>query len=184
MPAGPAPDNRDLLASLVGVDLRRDPAFFPALVDDGAFDRLDGHRGVDNVDRAAGLARGGTDAAGEFGEVVGGVKVLQRLQPIALVDEIVPVGDLVVHRAAVVAVGHAAIHAACRLLAGAGIAERNDELVVVLQPLRDGTILAILAVDFEEACDLAHIQLLPGDGAPAAVLMFPAASLTQAAPSM
>ena len=34
-------DDGDLLAGLVRVDLGHDPAFFPALVDDGAFDRLD-----------------------------------------------------------------------------------------------------------------------------------------------
>src|SRR5690606_20691735 len=102
----------DGLAGLFRVRLRGDPAFSPALVDDRAFDRLDGDGHVLDVQRAARLAGGGADAAGELREVVGGVKVPERLQPFAAIDEVVPVRDLVVHRTAGVTVGHAAIHAA------------------------------------------------------------------------
>src|SRR5262249_47588409 len=112
----PRSDDGDLLAGLFGVDLRLDPAFFPALVDNGAFDRLDGDGRLDDVDRAARLAGCGADAAGELREIVGRVEVAERLHPVAPVDEVVPVGDLVVHRTAGVAIRHPAIHAARRLL--------------------------------------------------------------------
>ena len=159
-PAGPEPIDGDRLAGLARIDLRGDPALFPALVDDGAFDRLDGHRGVRDVERAARLAGRRADAAGELGEVVGRVQVLERLQPVALVDEVVPVRDLVVHRAAVVTVGDAAIHAARRLVAGALVAQRDDELVVVASAARRPVVVAVAAVDLEEASDLAHDVLL------------------------
>ena len=50
------------------------------------------------------------------GKVVGRVQVLQRRLPLVAVDEVVPVGDQVVDRAALVAERDAAIHAARRLL--------------------------------------------------------------------
>src|SRR5690606_9642493 len=102
------------------------------------------------------LARGGADAAGELGEVVGGVKVPERLQPFAAIDEVVPVRDLVVHRTAGVTVGHAAIHAARRLFARGLVAQRDDELAIRLQPLVDRLVVAVATIDLEKACDLAH----------------------------
>src|SRR5262249_42058889 len=72
------------------------------------------------------LARGRADAAGELGEVVGLVQPLQRLAPQPAVDEVVPLRDEVVDRAAGshaleegagVAEGDAAVHAAGALLA-------------------------------------------------------------------
>ena len=68
------------------------------------------------IERAGLLARSRADAAGKLREIVGRVEVAGGLAPVVLVDEIVPVGDLVVHRTARVAIGDAAIHAARRLL--------------------------------------------------------------------
>ena len=45
-------------------------------------------------------------------------RLRERLLPVAVIDEVVPVGDLVVDRAAGVTIGNAAIHAARRLLRG------------------------------------------------------------------
>ena len=59
-----------------------------------------------------GLARRRAHAARHLGEVVGRVQVERRRLPLVAVDEVVPVGDLVVHRAAGVAIGDAAVHAA------------------------------------------------------------------------
>jgi hypothetical protein len=42
-------------------------------------------------------------------------RLRERLLPLAVVDEVVPVRDLVVHRTAVVTIGNAAVHAARRL---------------------------------------------------------------------
>ena len=73
---------------------------------------LDGHRHVIDVERAGGLARRRAHAARHLGEVVGRVQVLRRLLPVGVIDEVVPVGDLVVDRAAGVTIGDAAVHAA------------------------------------------------------------------------
>src|SRR5262245_64343945 len=109
--------HRHLLAGDPGRRLRLDPAVLPGAIDDHAFDRLDGDRALDEVERAGGLARRRTDASGELGEIIGRVQVDDRVLPVAAIDEVVPVGDLVVHRTAGVAIRDAAIHAARRLVA-------------------------------------------------------------------
>jgi hypothetical protein len=76
-PAGPEPTTATL-AGLLRRRLRLDPAFFPAAVDDLAFDGFDGDRVVVDVQRAGRLAGRGADAAGEFREIVGGVQVVER----------------------------------------------------------------------------------------------------------
>ena len=68
---GTRTDDGHGLAGLLRIDLRPDPAVFPTLVDDGAFDGLDGDRGIRNVERASRLARGRADAAGKFREIIG-----------------------------------------------------------------------------------------------------------------
>ena len=114
-------DHRDLLAGLVRGRLRLDPAALEGAVGDRAFDGFDGDRVVVDVQRAGGFAGRRADAAGHLREIVGGVQVDRGFLPVAPVDEIVPVRDLVVDRAAgrlrhglvgAVAIWHAAIHAA------------------------------------------------------------------------
>src|SRR6185436_8943072 len=70
--------------------------------------------------------------AGELGEVVGGVQHIERLLPVLLEDEVVPVRDDIVDRATGHAKRDAAIHAARTLNARFLIAERMHELVPVL----------------------------------------------------
>src|SRR5574337_1095097 len=123
--------NRDLLAGPPRGLLGLDPALAEGAVGDRAFDRLDRDRRLLEVERAGGLARGGADAAGDLREIVGRVEVARGLPPVAAIDEIVPVGDLVVDRAAGVTIGDAAVHAARRLPARRLFAQRNDELAVV-----------------------------------------------------
>src|SRR5690606_15660467 len=114
-------DDGDLLAGLGLGQLGLDPAGLDGLVGNGLFDRLDGDGGVFQVQRAGFLAGGGADAAGELGEVVGGVEVARSLFPVVVIDEVIPVRDLVVDRAARVAMAErdAAIHAAGRLIGDA-----------------------------------------------------------------
>ena len=92
-------DDGDLLAGLArrqfGLQPLRDGA-----VGDRAFDRLDGDRVVVDVERAGRLARRRADAAGHFREIVGRVQVARGLLPVAAIDEVVPVRNLVVDRAA------------------------------------------------------------------------------------
>src|SRR6201999_1352059 len=162
---GAGADHRNLLAGLCGGGLTLEPAVLPGAVDDGAFDGLDGDRVVVDVQRAGRLARRGTDTAGELREIVGRVQVARGLFPVALIDEVVEVGDLVVDRAArrarrhrpgAVAIGNAAIHAARGLVARLFLRKRNDEFVVVLHALGDRRVLAVVALDFQKTRDLAH----------------------------
>ena len=73
-------DDGDALAGLRGRRLRRDPALFPALVDDEMLDRLDADRIVVDVERARRLARRRAHAAGELGKVVRRVQHVERLR--------------------------------------------------------------------------------------------------------
>jgi hypothetical protein len=133
-----------------------DPAFLEAAVDDRAFDAFDRDRRIDDVERAGGLARGGADAAGKLGEIVGRMKDRERVFPVVLVDEVVPVRDDVVHRTAVVTIGNAAIHAARGLLAQLVLRQRERELLVVRQPFLRVEIGALEPIVFEKTGFLAH----------------------------
>ena len=123
------------LPVFVSARLRRHPAFLEGLVGDGAFDGLDGDRVVVDVERAGGLARRRAHAPRHLREVVGRVQVERRRLPLVAVDQVVPVRDLVVHRAAVVAVGDAAVHAARGLLLHLLLGQRLDELAPMLHAL-------------------------------------------------
>jgi len=96
------------------------------------------------------------DAAGHLGEIVGGVKVARRLLPVGVIDEVVPVGDLVVDRAALVAIGDAAIHAAGGLLGHLRIAERHEELAVMADAIGRRLVAPVLPLDLEKSRDLSH----------------------------
>ena len=160
-------DHGDRFAGLLGRHLRCHPAFFPPAINDRAFDRLDRHRLVDDVQCAGRLAWGGADAAGEFGEVVGGMEHRQRPLPIRFVNEVVPVRDQVVHRTAVVTIGNAAIHAARGLPRQRAFIRLDDEFAVVLQPLLRIEIIPLTAVQLEKSGILAHVSLpLPIEGPP------------------
>ena len=158
-------DHGNLLAGLLRGDFRLEPAIVPGAVDDRAFDGLDGDRVVVDVERAGGFARRRTDAAGEFRKIVGRVQVARGLFPIALVDQIVEVRNLVVDRATrrarrdragAVAIGNAAIHAARGLVARFLLAQGNDEFAIVFDALGHRRVLAIVTLDLEKTCDLAH----------------------------
>src|SRR5262249_20811232 len=115
-PGRPRSDDRDPLAGPPFGRLGRDPTLLERPVGDGALDRLDGDRLVVDVERAGGLTRRRAHAARYLRKVIGRMQVERRRLPLVAIDEIVPVGDLVVHRAAVVTVGNAAVHAARGLL--------------------------------------------------------------------
>ncbi len=154
----PRADHRHLLAGLHRGGLGHHPAHAPGLVGDRLFDGLDRDRLVLEVEGAGLLAGRGADAAGEFRKVVGGVQVARRLLPVRVEDEVVPVGDLVVDRAArrAVAERDAAIHAARRLLLQVVLVERQGEFEEVAHAVGRELILLLLPVELEEACDLAH----------------------------
>ena len=149
-------DHRNLAAGLFGRRFGEDPAFLPGAVDDRAFDRLDGHRVVVEVERARRLAGRWAQPAGEFREIVGRVQIDGGGLPITAIDEIVPVRDLVVHRTAVVTIRYAAIHAARRLVAVGFLRQRNDEFLEMANAIGGRRVAPIATIDFEKAGDLAH----------------------------
>ena len=109
-PGGAGADDGDLLAGAHRRRLGHDPAFLEALIDDGALDGLDRDRRLVDAEDARAFARRRADAAGELGEVVGLVQPFERFLPQAAIDEVVPLGDEVVDRAA----GRPCLRAACR----------------------------------------------------------------------
>src|SRR5208282_903422 len=158
---GTRADDGDLLAGPLLRRLGRDPALREGAVDDRAFDRLDRHRRVLNVERAGRFARGGAHTAGEFGEVVGREQIARRLLPVAAVDEVVPVRNLVVDRAAVVTIRDAAVHAARRLIAGRLFAQRKNELPIMANSVRGRGVAPVRPIDFQKTRHLAHARSFP-----------------------
>src|SRR5216683_3179674 len=108
--------DRDLLTSLARIRLWRDPSLGPCVVDDVFFDGLNRYRIIIDIEDARLFARRGAYAAGEFGKVVGPMETVDRLAPVAAINQIVPIGNYVPERAALVAEGDAAIHTARALL--------------------------------------------------------------------
>jgi len=97
---------------------------------------FDGHRVLVNRQCAGRLARCRTDAAREFREVIGGVKLNQGLLPSSPVDQVVPVRDQVAKRAARMAKGYATAHASAALVSGLLLSPMLVELAVVLDAFR------------------------------------------------
>ena len=134
-----------------------DPAFVPGAIDDRELDLLD-RDGVALVDLedAGCLTRRRAQPAGELGEVVRAVELLDRLLPAVAVDEVVPVGDQVSERTAVVAERNATFHAARRLFTQLGQRERSDELAEVADPLARGTFGCLEAAHLQERAEPPH----------------------------
>ena len=162
---GAGADDGDLLAGALGRRAGDDPAIVPTLVDDRDLDVLNRDGRLVHAEHARAFARGGADAAGEFREVVGLVEAFERLMPEALVDEVVPLGDQVVDRAAAghpadelarVAERYAAVHAASALLLELLV----GVMVVNLFPIADaGEGIAIrreFALEFDKSGRFSH----------------------------
>lgn len=69
-----------------------------------------------DAEHARGLARGGTQPTGELREVVGRVQALDRALQVVAPDQVVPLGDDVAQRTALVAERDAAVRTTARLL--------------------------------------------------------------------
>ena len=145
----------------------------PCPVGDGGLDVLDRHGGPVNGQHAGRLAGCWAEPAGELGKVVGGVQPLARGRPVAAPDEIVPFGDEVSQRAAVVAERDAAVHAASCL----GPDDRQEalpvvDLVPVPHSLPDRAAGTVLPRGGEEALRVSHgaLQRQQGSGPDHAVL--------------
>ena len=133
---------------------------------DGALVFFDRDRVTRDVAAGAGrLAQGGADPARELRVSVRGDQPVHGQIPLALIDQVVPLGDQVVQRTARchaadhhagLAEGHAAVHAAgglgLLLLAG----EPDVKLVEIFNALQRRDIRAGLARVIHKSSDLAH----------------------------
>ena len=157
-PRRPRSHHRDrATAALLGPH-RRHEALFPAAADDLPLDLLDGDGILVDAEHACRLARRRTHEARELREVVGRVQARQRLLPLVAVGEIVPVGDDVAERTAVVAERNAAVHAARRLLLHRLRRRIELHLVPVADALLDRPVRRVLAPELQESRHLTHCR--------------------------
>jgi hypothetical protein len=155
-PGGPGADHRDRAVAAELGRLGGDPALLEAASDDGQLDLLDRDGVVVDVEHAGRLARRGADQPGEFGEVIGGVQLGERVAPAVAVDEVVPVRDQVPERAALVAERHAAVHAARALVAQRAVVRQREVLPVVAHALARVAFLEADPLEPEEAAWVSH----------------------------
>src|SRR5262249_5564581 len=122
------------------------------LVGDVLLDRADRDGAETVVERAGALAQAilRTDAPAHLRERVGLVRELRRLEQISLLDELQPVGDVVVHRALPLAERVAAREAAPRLLRGGRGIVGGVDLAEAAHARLHRLLGRILARDLEE----------------------------------
>ena len=158
-PGGSRTDHDDPLAGPHGRHLRHDPALFERLVDDLDLDLLDRDRRLVDAEHAGRLARRRTQPTGELREVVGGVQPIDGVVPVLAIDEVVPVGDQVAERAAVVAERDPAVHAASGLQLQLVLGEVLVDLLPVPQSNRNGPVVRQLPLPLQESARFTHFDL-------------------------
>src|SRR2546426_906880 len=107
-------DSHRLAGQLLG-RLGLNPTFVEGAFDDAQLDLLDSDGVVVDAEDAGRLAGRGAEAAGELREVVRRVETVDGHSPLLAIHEVVPVRNDVAERAALVAEGDGAVHAAGRL---------------------------------------------------------------------
>ena len=136
---------------------RHDPTLVPGAIDDRDLDLLDRDGlALPDLEHAGGLTRRRAQPAGELGEVVRPMQLDDRLLPAVAVDEVVPVGNQVPERAAVVAERNAALHAPRTLVPQLEQRQRPDELAHVLDALRRIALERLGPVELEKRAELTH----------------------------
>ena len=155
--SGAGTDDRDRLARQALRRQRLDEALVEGALDRRHLDLLDRHGGLVDAQHARRLAGRRAEPARELGEVVRRVQALDRVGPVAPPREVVPLGDEVAQRAARVAEGDAAVHAA------SGLALELSELLLLVDLLpvpdadRDGAAGRELALaGGEKALGISH----------------------------
>jgi hypothetical protein len=98
----------------------------------------------------------GADQPGELWEVVGRVQLLDRLTPLVAVDEVVPIGDEVAQRAALVAERNPAVHAAGALTTQLRIGLQREVLRVVADTATGVALVEADPVDLQKSAELTH----------------------------
>jgi len=153
---GAGTNHGDALAGAVWRKFGNNPAFFPRAVDDGLLDIFDGDRGLVDAEHARRLTGSGTNAPGEFREIVGRVQHAAGFAPTTAPYEVVPVGNDVGDGAAGVAERDAAIHTPRTLEADLFFGERVVDFKPVVDALGYRAALRNLALVFEKTGDFTH----------------------------
>ena len=109
---GTGTDHDDTLTCSDGWHHRHNPALVERPVDDFDFDLFDRYRRLVDSQHTRRFARSRAQPTGELGEVVGCVESVDGVLPVTPIDEIVPVGNQVAERTAVIAERNSTIHAA------------------------------------------------------------------------
>ena len=136
---------------------RLDPALLKGPLGDLVLDVLDVHGPVVDGQRAGRFAGSGTDPPGDLGKIVRGVQVVRSRLPMSAIDQVVELGDAVLHRATrAMAERNAAIHAPRSLLVEHLFDQRLVDFIPVLDPLRNRTVGNFAAGELLEACGIAH----------------------------
>src|SRR5262245_2703541 len=111
------------------------------------------------------------------------MQIASGVLPVTAIDQIVPVRNLVVDRAAgrragdaagAMTIGHATVHAASGLIAEFIFRKRQHELAPMLHALRDRLIVAIVPLDFQKPGDLTHSIPRPASWRPSPLPFRPA----------
>ena len=157
-PAGPEPITATVCAGQLGRGHRGHPAGRERPVDDLHLDLLDRDRVGIDPEHAGGFARRWAKPPGELGEVVRGVQAVGGVLPVMPPNQVVPLGDEVPERAAVMAERDAAVHAPARLAFQAAGRERLVHLPPVRQPQVDRAAGRGLAGRGQEALRVSHVS--------------------------
>jgi hypothetical protein len=158
-------DDGDFLSRAKFARLWVDPALEESALHDIFFVLLDRDRRRVDAENTRRLTGRGTDAASELGEIIGGVQLANRIFPAAVIDQIVPVGNEIADGTAGLAERHAAIHAACALLAKFFFGEILVNFEPVVDPFGDGPARSKFARVIHEAGRLT--QVAPAHATPA-----------------
>ena len=127
-------DDSDFLPRAHFWRLRANESFREASIHNALFNLLDGHGRRVDAEHASRFARRGTNASSKFGKIVCRMKLAHRFLPAPVIDEIIPVGNQIVDRAAGMAERDAAIHAARPLRAQFVLGEVLINLEPVVHP--------------------------------------------------
>src|SRR6266849_4511036 len=158
---GSRADNSHLFAGTMPRRFWPDPALFKSALDDILFDLLDRDRRLIDSEHASRFARRRTDPSGELRKIIGGMQLPHGIFPSAAINQIVPVGDDVVHRTTGMTERDAAVHTTRSLGAQFGFRELLIDFKPVVDALRDRTPSGKLAIMFHEAGDLTHAAPAP-----------------------
>ena len=114
-PSWPGSHHGHRFAGQSGRRQRLNPILLEGLINNGHLHLLDGHCGLVDAQHTRGFTGRRAKPAGPLRKVIGGMQALRRFLSFIPPGEVIPLGDEVSQRAALVAERHPTIHAASGL---------------------------------------------------------------------